>query len=75
MAFEIIEYSNEVEKNLFRQWFLELNACAAAKVTTAIVRLETATRQTQKVSAGASMSIKSISAQDTVSILHMTAKQ
>jgi putative addiction module killer protein len=40
MAFEIIEYSNEAQRNPFRRWFLELNACAAAKVTTGIVRLE-----------------------------------
>ena len=40
MAYEIREYINEYEKNLFRQWFLDLNARAAAKVTTAIARLE-----------------------------------
>jgi putative addiction module killer protein len=40
MTYEIKEYTNESEKNLFRQWFLDLNARAAAKVTTAIARLE-----------------------------------
>lgn len=40
MTYEIKEYTNESEKNLFRQWFFNLNARAAAKVTTAIIRLE-----------------------------------
>jgi len=40
MTFEILEYINEAEKNLFREWFLDLGARAAAKVTTAITRLE-----------------------------------
>jgi putative addiction module killer protein len=40
MPYEIIEYSNDVDKNLFREWFFSLDAKAAAKVTTVIARLE-----------------------------------
>jgi putative component of toxin-antitoxin plasmid stabilization module len=39
-TFEIKEYVNESDKNLFREWFFRLDAKAAAKVTTAISRLE-----------------------------------
>jgi putative addiction module killer protein len=40
MSYEIIEYTNDADKNPFREWFFSLNAKAAAKVTTAITRLE-----------------------------------
>ncbi|WP_319526092.1 type II toxin-antitoxin system RelE/ParE family toxin [uncultured Desulfosarcina sp.] len=40
MAYEIIEYTNDADQNLFREWFFSLDAKAAAKVTTAIARLE-----------------------------------
>ena len=40
MTFKIIEYYNDADRNLFREWFFGLNARAAAKVTTAIARLE-----------------------------------
>ena len=40
MAYEVIEYADDGGKNLFREWFFRLDARAAAKVTTAIVRLE-----------------------------------
>jgi putative component of toxin-antitoxin plasmid stabilization module len=40
MPFKILEYTNDADKNLFRDWFFSLDARAAAKVTTAIVRLE-----------------------------------
>jgi putative addiction module killer protein len=40
MKYEIIEYSKDAGKNLFREWFFSLDARAAAKVTTAIARLE-----------------------------------
>ncbi len=40
MKYEIREYINEVDKNLFRNWFFNLDARAAAKITTAIARLE-----------------------------------
>jgi len=40
MIYETLEYTSEAEKNLFREWFSSLEARAAAKVTTAIVRLE-----------------------------------
>ena len=40
MNYEILEYTNLAEKNLFREWFFGLEARAAAKVTTAITRLE-----------------------------------
>lgn len=40
MAYEIIEYTSESDENLFREWFFSLDARAAAKVTTAIARLE-----------------------------------
>lgn len=39
MKYEIREYTNNADKNLFRDWFFNLDARAAAKVTTAIVRL------------------------------------
>jgi putative addiction module killer protein len=40
MKFEITEYTTDTDKSPFRNWFLSLNAIAAAKITTAIVRLE-----------------------------------
>ena len=40
MAYEIIEYTNDADQNLFREWFLDLDSKAAAKVTTAVARLE-----------------------------------
>jgi putative addiction module killer protein len=40
MSYEVIEYTNDAAKNLFREWFFSLDAKAAAKVTTAITRLE-----------------------------------
>ena len=40
MSYEIIEYTNDADKNLFRDWFFSLDAKAAAKVTAAIARLE-----------------------------------
>jgi putative addiction module killer protein len=40
MKYEIREYINEADKNLFRDWFFDLDAKAAAKITTAITRLE-----------------------------------
>ena len=40
MTNEILEYTNKTDKNPFREWFFGLEARAAAKVTTAIVRLE-----------------------------------
>ncbi|BBO88002.1 type II toxin-antitoxin system RelE/ParE family toxin [Desulfosarcina ovata] len=40
MIYEIIEYTNDIDQNLFREWFFSLDAKAAAKVTTAITRLE-----------------------------------
>lgn len=40
MTYEIIEYTNDNDQNLFREWFFSLDAKAAAKVTTAITRLE-----------------------------------
>ena len=40
MTYEIIEYTNDADKKLFREWFFKLDAKAAAKVTTAITRLE-----------------------------------
>lgn len=40
MAFEIIEYINDADRNLFREWFFGLDAVSAAKVTAAIARLE-----------------------------------
>lgn len=40
MAYEIIEYTNDADQNLFREWFFGLDARAAAKVTAAIARLE-----------------------------------
>ena len=39
MHYEIIEYADDGDKIPFREWFLRLDARAAAKVTTAIVRL------------------------------------
>ena len=38
--YKILEYTDEQENNPFRVWFFDLNARAAAKVTTAITRLE-----------------------------------
>ena len=38
--YKILEYTDEQENNPFRIWFFDLNAQAAAKVTTAITRLE-----------------------------------
>ncbi|GAB6909755.1 hypothetical protein JCM12296A_56030 [Desulfosarcina cetonica] len=38
MGYEIIEYTSHAGQNLFREWFFGLDARAAAKVTTAIVR-------------------------------------
>jgi putative addiction module killer protein len=53
MEYEIIEYVDEAEKKLFREWFFSLNARAAAKVTTAIVRLENGnTSNTKSVGGG-----------------------
>ncbi len=40
MSYEILEYTSDTDKNLFRGWFLNLDAKAAAKVTAAIARLE-----------------------------------
>ena len=40
MSYEIAEYTNNSDKNLFRDWFFSLDAKAAAKVTAAIARLE-----------------------------------
>ena len=40
MTYEIVEYTNETDKNPFSEWFFGLEARAAAKVTTAIARLE-----------------------------------
>jgi putative addiction module killer protein len=40
MAYQIIEYTNDADQNLFREWFFGLDARAAAKVTAAIARLE-----------------------------------
>ena len=40
MIYEILEYASEPGKNLFRGWFYGLEPRAAAKVTTAIARLE-----------------------------------
>jgi putative addiction module killer protein len=40
MAYEIIEYTNDADQNLFREWFFGLDARSAAKVTAAIARLE-----------------------------------
>lgn len=40
MKYETIEYTADADKNPFRDWFFSLNARAAAKITTAIVRLE-----------------------------------
>ena len=40
VVYEIIEYTNDADKNLFRDWFFSLDARAAAKVTAAIARLE-----------------------------------
>ncbi|BBO80790.1 hypothetical protein DSCO28_13560 [Desulfosarcina ovata subsp. sediminis] len=40
MTYEIIEYTNDIDQNLFREWFFSLDAKVAAKVTTAITRLE-----------------------------------
>lgn len=53
MRYEILEYTNDAEKNLFREWFFDLNARAAAKVTTAITRLENGnTSNTKSVGGG-----------------------
>lgn len=38
--YKILEYTNRAKKYPFREWFLDLDAMAAAKVTTAIIRLE-----------------------------------
>lgn len=40
MTYEILEYISANEQNLFRKWFFSLDARAAAKVTTAIFRLQ-----------------------------------
>ena len=40
MKYEILEYADAAKKSPFREWFFGLDAKAAAKVTTAIVRLE-----------------------------------
>lgn len=40
MEYKIIEYTTDADKNPFREWFFSLNAKAAAKITTAVVRLE-----------------------------------
>ena len=40
MTYEIIEYADDADRNLFREWFFGLDARAAAKVTAAIARLE-----------------------------------
>jgi putative addiction module killer protein len=40
MTYEIIEYTNDADQNLFREWFFGLDARAAAKVTAAVARLE-----------------------------------
>jgi putative addiction module killer protein len=40
MGYQIVEYISEADKNPFQDWFFNLDARAAAKVTTALVRLE-----------------------------------
>ena len=40
MLYKIIEYTNDADQNLFREWFFGLDAKAAAKVRAAIARLE-----------------------------------
>lgn len=53
MEYEILEYTSDSEKNLFRDWFFSLNARAAAKVTTAIARLENGNTSNVKSVGGA----------------------
>jgi putative addiction module killer protein len=53
MPYEIIEYTNDADNNLFREWFFGLETKAAAKVTTAIARLENGnTSNVKSVGAG-----------------------
>ena len=40
MKYDILEYANTAERNLFQEWFLGIDAKAAAKVAAAIARLE-----------------------------------
>jgi putative addiction module killer protein len=40
MKYTILEYINDTDENLFREWFFSLDARAAAKVTTAVARLQ-----------------------------------
>lgn len=53
VEYEIREYTNDVDKNLFRDWFFSLDARAAAKVTTAISRLENGNTSNVKSVGGA----------------------
>jgi hypothetical protein len=74
MEYEIIEYTTDADKNPFRDWFFSLNARAAAKITTAIVRLENGNTSNVKSVGGGVYEYKINLALDTESISPMMAK-
>ena len=70
----IVEYVTEEGKSPFESWFLKLNARAAAKVTTALARLENGNTSNVKALVPESMNTRSISDLATESTLGMTAR-
>src|SRR5436309_9618250 len=67
------QYVDPSGRSPFAKWFESLNAPAAAKVTTALVRIEQGNFRIQRASAPAFMSAGLISARDIASISGRTA--